>query len=444
MAKLGRKSISSRVPALSRRGFLAASLFPLPASGRDPLRSSVETAREELTRRFLDPWGTLYHYVGLKGEVIRPTAEHCRANQPSIMSWSTPIEDGPFYGGLYLMGLTARARRLRTPSAATDAARMAHGLVRLARASAEDAFIVRGLCADGKSHYAASSEDQFYPWFLGLWTYLRSPLPSASDRAGIRSELLRAGTAIEKHGWRVPCSPRSFGYRGTYLRATAFDSARLLSLLLMLHDLTGDRHWRAEYERRLEECPAPDSFTRLELCAQGIQYVETGETNLWTRSMGVAALRMLMDAGSDPSHRKRFQQGLLASARAAAPHVARYRGFDAGKNLAFDPDWRFLNASWKPHTNADDGNLLARSLLPLWAARNPLSVYEDQCMREPLFAAWIVTLAADPTLLAAHADTIRPALLHFRWSRLYNSSFFVCVNTYYEGIRWGLADPAGA
>lgn len=390
----------------------------------------AEAAHAEIWRRFIDPrCDVLLHYAGLKGEVVWPTPEECASAKPSGMSWSTPIEDGPFFGGLYLDGLCNRWRARRDAESAEKARRIAAGLMRLAGAAGTPGFVARGFASDGRSHYPASSEDQVFPWFYGLWCYLQTGLASADEAARIRERMIATVLAVEGHGWRVPCHPPSFGTRGDFTRPDSHDAARLLFLLRAMHRLTGDAVWLEKYNTRLEERVGKSNLTRREICAAGLEFgpPENKDSYVWTRSMSVAALRGLAVLDSDPA----FREGLVASARSAAPHLARGIGFSRENDLPFDVDWRFLNAAWKPQRNCDEAIALARGLLPLWAERNPRSPYEDDTVREPLFAAWVVALAGGE----AHRTEVAALLRRYEWARLYSSTFFIAVNIGYEAQR---------
>jgi hypothetical protein len=48
-------------------------------------------------------------------------------------------------------------------------------------------------------------------------------------------------------------------------------------------------------------------------------------------------------------------------------------------------------------------------------------------MREPLWAAWIVELSGASSIRAQAAPQIDSALRHYRWDRLYSSTFFIAV-----------------
>jgi hypothetical protein len=398
----------------------------------------AEEAHQEIWRRFIDKrLDVLLHYVGLNGEVTLPTADHCAAAQPNGMSWSTPIEDGPFFGGLYLDGLCNRWRLRRDEESAEKARRIAAGLMNLAERSETPGFIPRGLSSDGKSHYPASSEDQVFPWFYGLWSYLQTGLPSDTERARIIAKLRGTVVALEGHQWRVPCARPGYGYRGTFVRPTAHDAARFLFLLRAMHEITGEAHWLTQYHERQREKIGPAIKSRLQICAEGLEYggKDRGESYLWTHSMSQAALRALADAETEAPVQEAYRHGLIASAEKAAIHLDRASKYDPANRLAFDTDWTFLNASWKPQAHCDEAIALGRAQLPLWAERNPRSPYEDDTVREPLFAAWIICLAGDETRKRLLGTELQQMLSRYHWRTMYTATFFVAVNLAYEHGR---------
>jgi hypothetical protein len=250
-------------------------------------------------------------------------------------------------------------------------------------------------------------------------------------------KLRSAVLALESHQWRVPCARLEFGYRGTFVRPTAHDAARFLFLLRALHQLTGEERWLTQYQERLQEKIGPAMKSRLEICAEGLEYGGhgKGETYLWTHSMSQAALRALTDAETDASTREAYQRGLTASAEKAAVHLDRARKYDPANQFAFDTDWRFLNASWKPQANCEEAIALGRAQLPLWADRNPRSPYEDDTVREPLFAAWIICLAGKEAQQRLLGDKLQEMLARYQWRGMYTATFFIAVNLAYEHGR---------
>ena len=64
---------------------------------------------------------------------------------------------------------------------ASEARNVANALVNLATASQVPGFIARNLLPDGKTYYPASSDDQTFPWFYGMWKYLKSGIPDKKE-----------------------------------------------------------------------------------------------------------------------------------------------------------------------------------------------------------------------------------------------------------------------
>jgi hypothetical protein len=125
---------------------------------------AVEAAHRELWRRFVSPHGTLYDYTALDGQVELPTAAECSESKPNALGWWTPIENGAFFGGLYLDALCNRWKALPTDEAAREARAIAGGLLKLGEAGTTPGFVARGLADDGRTHWLASSSDQTFPW----------------------------------------------------------------------------------------------------------------------------------------------------------------------------------------------------------------------------------------------------------------------------------------
>lgn len=434
----------SRRDFLRQSSLLAATLstpaWLRAAPGRVNTEAAAEQVVAELWRRFISPAnGTVLTFAGLDGRVILPTAEDCAAARPNGMSWCTPISDGGLYGGFLLDGLCLRWRAQPTAVAAAQARQIARGLVALGRAGKTPGFVARGFAADGRSFYPASSEDQVMPWFYGLWRYVRSGLPAEAERREIITLLEDTVLAVEGHGWQVPCDPSSFGFRGNYVGARHKDATRLLFLNLALHELTGRERWLESYGRLAEERIGPEQRTRVEWCATGMVFVNSAaevivatETasvsrSLWTSSLAQAALRGLWEMEKDPSRRATYARGLTANAQAAGPHLARHRLHAAGGPPDFEVDWRFLNATWRPQANCDEAIVLSRSQLPLWEKRNPRGHWEDDTMREPLFAAWIIALAADAAVRREHEAEMAAMLNVYRWDRLYTGGFLIAL-----------------
>ncbi|MFO1448772.1 MAG: hypothetical protein U1F61_11510 [Opitutaceae bacterium] len=430
-------------------------LAPVWAFATDTERASVDAAHHELGRRFISPHGTIYDYAGLNGEVKVPTAAEVAALQPNALGWGTPIENGAFFGGLYLDALCNRWKVTREPAVARRAEQIANGLLRLSEAGKTPGFIARGIADDDVSCYPASSSDQTYPWFYGLYRYAISGLPSAEQRARVVAAMDRVARGLEANHWEMPIDRPHFGHFGHWLMGFAgtkgilvgaepqFDAAtRLLFVLRALHHLTGDTRWLQLYRDRLGEKPAGSEWTRLEICAQGVEYVAPGDPpqfperpRLWTSASSQAGLRALHDWEDDPAARAAFRRGLDANARRAAPYISGYAAYPNENSLAFDVQWRSMNTLWKPQTIISEAVELGRSQkgeTGPWGRQSPRFAMESLRLRDPLFAAWVVTLSGNAEIVAPVRGQIRGALTHFAWDRLYTSTFFMAECVYWQ------------
>lgn len=427
----------------------------VPATPTDE-QAAVDRAHREIWRRFISPHGHLFDYTGLAGEVILPTREECLANQPNALGWSTPIEDGAFLGGLYLDALCRRWRVTGDATTAERAKRIAGGLLLLAAVGDTPGFIARGVASDGRSHYPASSSDQTYPWIYGMWRYATSGLPGQAEREQVVAVLTRVVTGLERNNWEMPIDRKGFGHFGHWTVGFAgtkgvlvgaepnFDAAtRLLFVLRAMHHLTGDARWLEAYRSRLYEKPAGSDRTRLEICAYGVDYVAPGEAarfpespRLWTSASSQAGLRVLWELETEVGVREKFQRGLTANARRAMKFINGYRRYDNANQLVFNIRWHVLNELWKPQSDISEAVTLGRLQKgdgSAWATQSPRLAAESVHMRDPLFAAWVVSLSGNQEIIAESRNEIRGVLTHFDWERLYMGLFFMA-----ECVHWQL------
>ena len=155
---------------------LLLAAFPLAGADFKPV---AERIQEQIMNRFADSHGIITDYRGLKGEIVLPTPEECERNIPNAKGYWTPIENGGFFTGLYLLGQCRRYRQEKSENTRTLIRRLVGGLCKLQDVATVPGFIARGVGTDGKCHYKSSSSDQFFPWVIGVDAYLDTDIPSA-------------------------------------------------------------------------------------------------------------------------------------------------------------------------------------------------------------------------------------------------------------------------
>ncbi|RRJ97705.1 hypothetical protein Ga0100231_004255 [Opitutaceae bacterium TAV4] len=402
--------------------------------------SLIDQAHREIWRRFITPDGTLLDYTGLDGQTILPTAEQCRENQPNGFGWWTPIENGAFFNGLYMDALVSRWEITREADIAAKARKLAAGLEKLATVSGTPGFIARGFADDGKTVYPLSSEDQVYPWYYGMWRYLKSAIPSQAEKTRL-TQLVETTTAgLEAVRWKIPPAREGFGFNGD-LTAPHFDpSVRLLFILRATHDLGGNTKWATIYKQKALEIPRTQKPARIDICAAGSDYIAPGispkypdHPPIWTSASSQAGLRALRDMEKDDAIAQKYQSGLAQSARNALANLKRWREFNetTAASMQFDIDWRPLNqtsSGWVPQESQGAAFKLGLHQYGQWRRISPRRIYENDFMRDPLFAAWVVFLSDDAESLAIARQEFPQALSKYRWDQLYTACFFMAEN----------------
>lgn len=394
--------------------------------------ANVETAHAEIWRRFVDPFDILVDYADEEGRFPRPTPEECREGKPNALGWWTPVENGSMFNGMYLDGICTRWQHTRAEADRIKAQRLVKGLLRLASLG-PPGFIARGVATDGRTPYPMGSNDQTMPWLYGLWRYLRSDLATGAERAEIVAKFVELASVLESKGWRMPClegAPSPF--RGTFANFTWECAPRLLFLLKATHDLTGEARWDQLYHRLAQESGGEPSLTRLEICTRGMIYHRPTWRESWTGAPGVCALRALWELETDPTRRDIYARGLKASLQMAADSLPLAEKYPNANQLAFLHDWRVLNAWWRPqHTEQEAVDVAERQSKEL-GRRSPRRYQEFVFVREPVFAAWVMTLCPDRTLVLPHREAILKVLAHYRYDRLYYSQFFPAEAAWYR------------
>lgn len=387
----------------------------------DPVATAVESAHNELWRRFVDAHGVLLDFTALDGSVEVPTPAECRAGQPNALGWWSPSENGPMFNGMYLDAAVNRWRATRSLADADRARRLVEGLLLLASVSDVPGFVARGVAADGRSHYPMSSNDQVLPWYYGLWRYWHDGPATDAERERIAAKLVEVTHALVRAGWHIPAEP-PFGRRGSFAGFTPECAPRLLFVAKLLHQVTGEVKWDTLYQRASAE-RGPDGSNRLAICGRGMVFFYA-KYHSWTCASDVLSLRGLWELETDPAVRAVYARGLQASAELALQSLPLAQRCDPADQRRFEPDWRRMNAQWHPQTTEQQAVDLAHAQLAAFSQLSPRRGYETEYVREPAFAAWIVTLAPDAALLRERAAAVRGVLGHYDYTRLYYSQFF--------------------
>ena len=398
----------------------------------EPYSGAADQAHSEIWRRFIDTHGVMLDFTDLNGSVALPTPEECRMGKPNALGWWSPIENGPMFSGTYLEMMVHRWEQTRDPADATKARRLLKGLLLLNSISETPGFIARGVSTDGRSHFAMGSDDQTFPWYLGLWRFHQSELATEEERNLIRLHLETTTRALLKNIWRIPAEP-PFGTRGSYLGYEFDDTARKLFILRAMYSVTEEKEWMQRYHRALHETGGKENLSRLQIARQGMTYWYSKRHN-WTSASSVGGLRGLWEMEKDPEVKAAFAQGLSASAKLAAKSLTLALEYDPVTTAKFNPDWRSVMLShWKEQTTNKDAMQIAGRQLAEFRRASPQRDRECNFVREPAAASWIVMLCPNPQTVKPHLHGVKQVICRYDYSKLYYSTFF-----WVEGASWRL------
>lgn len=409
---------------MNRRAFIISTLAAStlrPTLAAD-LSTAAAQAHTEIWRRFIDKFGILIDFADLDGTVSLPTAEELRAGKPNALGWWAPIENGAMFNGLYMDAALLRWQRTQSADDAAKARKLMEGLLLLNSISDVKGFVGRGVGADGKSHYPMGSNDQTLPWFLGLWRYWASGLATAEEKQRIAKHLVETADAIVAMKWQMPAE-QPFGKRGGFAGFSFDSSPRLLFTCKALHQITNDPKWDKLYREALAERGGKENRTRLEICEHGMVF-EYAKYHTWTSCTCVGAVRALWEMEKDETIRAAYAKGLQASADLAFKSLPMAEQFDNADTSHFEMNWRVMNADWKPQQTELEAQDLAHLQLKKFNTVAPRRNKETAFVREPTAAAWVVTLAPDPTLLKSRAADVERVIAHYDYTKLYYSQFF--------------------
>ena len=387
--------------------------------------AAVETAHQELWKRFVDKYNVILDYTALDGTYPRPAPEDCRELKPSALSWGVPNEDGPMFNGLYLDALCNRWKATQDKAIRAKARRIVDGLLLLASVSKTPGFIGRGLATDGKTTYPMGSNDQTSPWLYGIWRYLADGVASEEERPKLKAKFIEIITVLDQHQWHMPTAGPPSPYRGDFTKPTWEGAPRLLFVMKAMHQLTGDAKWQERYVGAANEKVGKGQRPRIEICRTGLVFDPgQGPRHSWTGSAGVVCLRALWEMETDPELKAAYAEGLRHSAELSAQSLPLIAKFDVNGSEVFNTDWRVMNEAWKPQHSEEDAVAVANAGLRLQHKASPRLHIEKDYMREPCFAAWVVTLCPDAEFVQQHRESIEKVILHYQFDRLHLSQFF--------------------
>ncbi|WP_215946676.1 hypothetical protein [Arenibacter algicola] len=389
---------------------------------------AIEQANRELWYKYIDKYGIINDFVG-----ERPTAMDCRLSRPNAFGWWTPIENGGFFNGIYLMAACERVRLTNSDVDRDKARILAQGLLKLALVSDVPGFISRGISDDGKTHYPNGSNDQTIPWFFGLNHYLNSDIPSIKEKKIIKDKMIEVAQAIRLNNWGFPSDGMFTGGSRDDLEDYRFlEAPCYLWLLLTMHKLTDDITWFNQYQAALKDVSNVGDKTRIEICSEGIAYSADYEVwgnrrdYLWVYVIKQASLIELLKMEKEDSIRSLYLKGIMNNKDFAMEYANEFSKFDNNDTKKYgNSDWRASYSEWYPQFTVDEAISISR--LKNDEITGHRKGYERTYMTNPLAAASIIALVGDPD----DCELIDKIVAHYDYSKLNLGEFFFAEFAYY-------------
>ena len=326
---------------------------------------------------------------------------------------------------MYLVAQCDRYERNKTPENREKVRRLVAGLCKLQDVGSTPGFIARGVGSDGKCHYAASSNDQNFPWFLGLGRYLETDIPTPEERQDCIERIRRQGEALQKLNWRIPGDRPNFE-RGWWLGSEYTACVHIATATRVLYEVTGEEKWKKlHYE--LIRGRMSDGRERKVCIASGP--MNMAGWSAWFLSNCQYAVRILFLRETDPELKKYYAASLRNTARRAVSLIPYYKRFrPSPEQTGFTPDWHVMMPPFAPQKNGTEAAALALEQNKVWSKKSPAVAQEKVWLKPALCAAWIVVLSEETELKRNSMPEIRRMILGLDGTRLYYATFFYLEN----------------
>lgn len=392
---------------------------------------NTDILHKQVWERFIRmPYGHLLDYADEKGDTVIPTAEQLNKGLPNTLAWGLPIENGAFFGGLYLYSLCEKYDFEPDAKLQNEIKILADGLLLLCDVCKCDGCIARGVADDGVSHPPFSSEDQFGPWMLGLWRLMHSTASDDKMRSEIKKRLIRAISGVISMGWGIPTEWKGIT-RGNYSKKDWRGASKLLFSAAVAREIgvLDD----TEFERLANEHPKDSIYNRAEIISRGFapdMIRSVGLIQFWIDICAQICVKELCKI--DVKRAELYKKGLYINASVALEFFKDYERYMevAGEPLSYD--WRPLLCDVREWKDADEAVIEAgRQLGIFFGQMSPGMDKEKKLLGQALFACWIAVFGGDERIAKFAYECLCDAAERVDWSGCGYSFVFAAEGAIY-------------
>ena len=383
---------------------LAACAEPSPQPMRAPVSDAqLRSACDRGWEKMMETWDPVTSLVtGVRDKSKSPPPPDAKNNLYPMHDkrpggWGPPgVGDAPLICGTALSGLVDKWEVTHDPAVKSDAAKLAKGVLNLAILHGYKGFVCRGFCNDGKTTVSLSSRDQYTHWVHGLWRYCSSSMADPAIVQGYREQIVEVAKFMET---RVTAENQwNFGYADDYSKPDyrtictmwgpevwPHEAARLPMIYVAAYMATGDTHWKALYEKLIDE--ALDITLKVKYGGFKDKTPEQmqGRMPCYSLFQCVVSFDPIIAYEKDLKRRARIQEAMET-----------FAGFAHDRQMRAQRDPKY-----KPYGMCWEGELLLTQLMvPGFRPNEPFRRFlEDAVLREPLERA---SLCRTAHILAAY------------------------------------------
>ena len=387
---------------------------------------NVQYYHELVWKRFVRmPYGHVLDYANQEGRVYLPTAEECEKAVPNPLGWWTPIENGAFFTGLYVYALMEKYEKNKDEKTAREIDVLIKGMFLLQDVGSVEGFIARGVADDGKAHYPFSSEDQFTPFVIALYSYYKSDL--CKDKSEIKTRLLRALLAVKDKGWNIPCDVEGLHFCSWGDNSSWRGVCKMLFCARVICELTGKKEDLEYYKHIALSKPKNCIFSRLEIASHGYSHdlvAFLGVKQNWICACAHLGLGELVNM--DEENSAYYKQGLKNNGITALAIIDDIQKYDNSKD-GFDINWRRINHLWEDYQkDVSKGLSIAYRESTFWHGEIvPHRKMEHGVLGNALFSALIAITCGDEAISRCATEKLLKNCSHVDWENLHQSYAFV-------------------
>lgn len=378
------------------------------------MESAVGQARDIIFTEFVDERTNLiYDFRDPDRDRHLPTPAEIADEVPNACGWGTGFEDTAIAGGAFLEGLVRGWQQTGDKALAERARKIWQGLKVLGTVSPTRGYVCRGvLPADGKSHYANSSGDQYTLFCSGLYRYLESGLASDEDRRAIADMAAGVCEFVLHADMQILREDGDPGMAGGVGRDETVEGRKVrvagpggLQYLALAAAATGESHWQQEYER------VRDAYDRLPLRRLATEFSDEalGRKCVYILMQAAYLFRMLFDFEQDEDARKVYAQVLDNMGRYSVRLLDQFRpqppriGLGPLPDLDWRKDYRHFHAV-NPGLQLDLKARRSGLTVPAWWAIRPGLKNENTYLRQPMEGLTAIMMSEDIELIRQQAD----------------------------------------